>query len=36
MEGSCNYRDNDSSDKRKIVIIMKIILVTMITIAIWK
>ena len=34
MEGVCSYKDNDSSDKSKIVIVTKIILVTMITIAI--
>ena len=34
MEGGCSYKDNDSSDKSKIVIMMKIILVTMIAIAI--
>ena len=32
MEGNCSYKDNDSSDKGKIMI--KIILVTMITITI--
>ena len=33
-EGSCSYKDNDSSDKSKIVITIKIILVTIIRIAI--
>ena len=36
MEGSCGYKDNNSNGKSKIVITIKIILVTMITIAIWK
>ena len=36
MEGGCGYKDNDNSDKSKIVITIKIIIVTMITIAIQK
>ena len=36
MEGSCGCKDNNSNGKSKIVITIKIILVTMITIAIWK
>ena len=36
MEGSCSYKDNDSSDKSKIVIMIKIALVSMIIKAIWK
>ena len=36
MEGGCGYKDNDNSDKSKIVITIKIIIVTRITIAIQK
>ena len=36
MEGGCGYKGNDNSDKSKIVITIKIIIVTMITIAIQK
>ena len=36
IERSCSYKDNDSSDKSKIMIMTKIVLVSMIAIAIWK